>query len=291
MTPTDSITAAPDTAAMLWPLREAPAEPAPFDTRLDTAVIATAPVGLTAPVVHETVDTTPPWQHGLQPEPRPEQPGSNSLLVGLIALMTVILAFNFRHLRRLSVAYIEELTKMRRGRDKVFDNRPAGDTRVTIWLVIQAAAACGILGAAGLAMEAVGAMALTVERVGAMCGLCLAYYLFMLTAYHAAGFAFGTPEQHRSLVRAYNASQALLGMALAVPALLSLFYPAIVTGAVIFGTVTYFAGRILFIFKGFRIFYSNIGSLLYFILYLCTLEIVPLVFVYKSAERLMEIAL
>ncbi|WP_367617564.1 DUF4271 domain-containing protein, partial [uncultured Duncaniella sp.] len=32
----------------------------------------------------------------------------------------------------------------------------------------------------------------------------------------------------------------------------------------------------------FRLFYDNFGSLLYFILYLCTLEIVPLVLIYRA---------
>ncbi|MDE6169760.1 MAG: DUF4271 domain-containing protein, partial [Duncaniella sp.] len=45
--------------------------------------------------------------------------------------------------------------------------------------------------------------------------------------------------------------------------------------------VFYFLTRILFICKGFRLFYDNFGSLLYFILYLCTLEIVPLVLIYR----------
>ncbi|MDE5596138.1 MAG: DUF4271 domain-containing protein, partial [Muribaculaceae bacterium] len=38
-----------------------------------------------------------------------------------------------------------------------------------------------------------------------------------------------------------------------------------------------------FIWKGFSIFYNNIFSLVYFILYLCALEIIPLIYVFQLA--------
>ena len=42
---------------------------------------------------------------------------------------------------------------------------------------------------------------------------------------------------------------------------------------------TYLVARVIFIYKGFRIFYSKVTSLLYFLLYLCAVEIVPLALV------------
>ncbi|MDE6061420.1 MAG: DUF4271 domain-containing protein, partial [Duncaniella sp.] len=45
--------------------------------------------------------------------------------------------------------------------------------------------------------------------------------------------------------------------------------------------ICYVLVRLIFIFKGFRLFYDNFGSLLYFILYLCTLEIVPPVLLWR----------
>ena len=47
--------------------------------------------------------------------------------------------------------------------------------------------------------------------------------------------------------------------------------------------VIYLASRILFIYKGFKIFYRNILDLFYFIVYFCALEIAPLFWVYKSS--------
>ena len=56
-----------------------------------------------------------------------------------------------------------------------------------------------------------------------------------------------------------------------------LVWPSACKILLIFAIILYFCCRIAFICKGFRIFYSNLPSLVYFILYLCSVEIVPLV--------------
>ncbi len=43
----------------------------------------------------------------------------------------------------------------------------------------------------------------------------------------------------------------------------------------------YAASRAVFVVKGFKIFYHKLRSLLYFILYLCTLEIIPVLLIYR----------
>ena len=47
------------------------------------------------------------------------------------------------------------------------------------------------------------------------------------------------------------------------------------------GIVLYIIARVIFICKGFIVFYDNFYSLLYFILYLCTLEIAPIAIMVK----------
>lgn len=101
------------------------------------------------------------------------------------------------------------------------------------------------------------------------------YYLFQLCAYNAVGYAFTDNEHRRAWIRAFNASQGLLGFALMPAAIVTVFYPVAAMAALWVALALYVVARFLFIVKGFRIFYENFGSLLYFILYLCTLEIIP----------------
>jgi NhaC family Na+:H+ antiporter len=58
---------------------------------------------------------------------------------------------------------------------------------------------------------------------------------------------------------------------------LLMLYPAHGKVLLAVAAALYFSARLIFIFKGFRIFYSNLSSILYFLLYLCAVEIVPLV--------------
>lgn len=81
-----------------------------------------------------------------------------------------------------------------------------------------------------------------------------------------------------------DASQTLLALALLLPALALLFNPGLTVIMLWISGSFYVIGRMIFIFKGFRIFYTNIFSLIYFISYLCTLEIAPIVFLYRNSN-------
>ncbi|MCM1036108.1 MAG: DUF4271 domain-containing protein [Bacteroides sp.] len=229
----------------------------------------------------------PDWHSGLMPEPRPMQPGNRSGFLLLIALMAVVMTYNFSHFGRVLRIYGKEVWRLRGGRDNLFDEHPAADTRILILMLIQCVVCCGILLCATVCrLDLMEPRALTGLAVGGVTGICALYYVAELCAYSAVGYAFSTPAGRREWLRGFNASQALLGIALILPAVLAVFYPPLTAAAVTAAAALYVCARLLFIIKGFRIFYAHLGSLLYFILYLCTLEIVPVAFVY-FCSRLM----
>ena len=51
-------------------------------------------------------------------------------------------------------------------------------------------------------------------------------------------------------------------------------------------TISYILSRIIFIYKGIKIFLRDVYGILYFILYLCTLEIAPLLLIGKMGGLL-----
>lgn len=286
----DTTHISPDTAAVSRPTLSAadstfsPAGPGrrtePFHSLADTIFTrAVAPADSTA--ADTVAAAVPDWHLGMAPEPRPMQPGNRSGFLILIALMFVVMTFNFRHFSRVLRQYGKEVWTLRRGRENVFDDHPGADTRVLILLLMQCVACTGILLCAGvcrLDLHSPGLM--TGELVGAMIGLCAVWYLLSLAAYSVVGYTFATRAGRREWLRGFNASQALLGLGLVIPAVLAVFYPPLTTVAVGAAATLYCAARILFIIKGFRIFFDNFGSLLYFILYLCTLEIIPVICIY-----------
>ena len=112
--------------------------------------------------------------------------------------------------------------------------------------------------------------------------MALLYYLWQLAAYGVVGSIFTDKVSARMWMKGFNASQSLLSMLIVVPAVVVLFNPSASHIVIILGLIAYFVARFAFICKGFRLFYDNFGSLLYFILYLCSLEIVPLVLLYRA---------
>ena len=115
------------------------------------------------------------------------------------------------------------------------------------------------------------------------------YYLWQLCAYRIVGYVFTDKLSARQWIKGFNASQALLGLLLIIPALIVLFNPGGAAAVASIGIACYLMARLIFIFKGFRLFYDNFGSLLYFILYLCTLEIVPVVLIFRCIGRFSQL--
>lgn len=105
-------------------------------------------------------------------------------------------------------------------------------------------------------------------------------YDFQLTACNVVGYAFTTDSGRRQWNKGFIASQALLGIVLTPVAAAALFFPEDSTMVFVVAAAAYIAARVTFIAKGFRLFYDNFLSLLYFILYFCTLEIAPVAALY-----------
>lgn len=111
-------------------------------------------------------------------------------------------------------------------------------------------------------------------------GIAVAFYLLQLMGYHLLGYVFSDKESTKVWIDGFKASQSLLGLLLFPVVALSLAVSESVKISLILAVILYFCMRFAFICKGFRIFYSNLLSLVYFILYLCSVEIVPLAVIY-----------
>lgn len=254
--------------------------PRPFEAVLDTAVLVHAhPLG--QPAAEEAiVAEAPRWEEGLEPLQRVDHPGHRSEVLAAIALITILIIYNFKHLGRLLAFFWEDTVKIRQGRGNVFDERPSSDIPIQIFLILVAIVCGGILlgGFVDLSRGIhEGVPSVLLRTVGAAAAL----FVFDYCAYQLVGYTFTTPHGRAEWVRGFTGSMALLGIALTIPASLSVFYPSMLPWAILTGLFAWIIAKILFIIKGFRIFYDNFTGILYFILYLCTLEMIPLLWVYR----------
>ncbi len=223
-----------------------------------------------------------PYTHGLAPVERKNLPGYDSGVLCLLIGMFLLLASNFRHYSTFFNNFFSDLLSVRR-REKTFGVRTFSETGVQASIVLIAAFSESIIiNSAFPERPAVGPVSGDFFVIGLFTVMALLFYLWQLAAYSTVGAIFTDKVSARMWMKGFNASQSLLTMMIVIPAIVVLFNPAASATVMILGIISYVLARLVFICKGFRLFYDNFGSLIYFILYLCSLEIVPLVLLYRA---------
>lgn len=224
-----------------------------------------------------------PYLRGLQPQPRTTLPGYDSGVLCLLIGLFLLLSYNFRHYSTFLKNFLTDLVSVRR-REGTFEVRTFSETGVLMSIVLVACLSEGIIINAQLTrLGMMGTWPGVFFVVGGVTLVAVLYYLWQLAAYATVGYVFADKVSARLWMKGFNASQALLAFMLFIPALVVLFNPGAAAVVVPVAIFSYLLARLLFICKGFRLFYDNFSSLIYFILYLCTLEIVPLVVLYRAA--------
>ncbi|MDE7152591.1 MAG: DUF4271 domain-containing protein [Candidatus Amulumruptor sp.] len=218
---------------------------------------------------------------GIEPAGRPKLPGYDdgvsAMLIGSFVLLAVSVSRHTTYLKTFASALLSG-----RRRNNTFDDHTVDESRITGALLVMCCICEGIL-----LYFATGAPLAPFTGIAAGTAVAVAMMCFQTAACFVTGYAFSTHAGDTSQwLRGLFASQALLGLFLTLPALMLLFYPGAAAVAVRAGIGLYIMARLMFICKGFRFFYTNIFSLVYFILYLCTLEIAPLAFLWRISVEM-----
>ncbi len=224
------------------------------------------------------------WAYGIDGTSLQSPSSGNSGILTIIVILFVILSLNFKECKKLFIHFINELLNNKK-RENAFDEHSNHESRLTILTIVQYLVYGGII-LSGIAATRQGDSEIvnySFTTLMMASGLFCIYYIFQLCAYSITGYTFGGKENSLRWIRSFNASQSLAGLGLIIPALMTLFYPTATISMSIVACTVYVIARLLFISKGFSIFYKNIFSLVYFILYLCALEIIPIIYVYKVA--------
>ncbi len=222
------------------------------------------------------LDTTAPQSvTGIAPRESPPAYYNSTPLAAVMMATLLLLSVSRHGLRRTLKVYASQLWSVR-GRRNVFDDEqtPAGPMAVVLGLVFTVFGGVVLYNVHGLPV------APSFPGAAAMMALLGCYYMFERCAYWLVGYAFGSDEQRRLWLGGFASSQAFAGLGMAIPAILMVYMPQWHDILLIISLTIYFIFRLIFIGKGVRIFYRNFSSLLYFILYLCTLELLPLMALY-----------
>jgi hypothetical protein len=95
-------------------------------------------------------------------------------------------------------------------------------------------------------------------------------------------YTFSSTRNIAPVIGALSSSTVLMGLLLFIPVLVFVYYTFPLQTFIFILFSLYAISRILFICRGVNVFFGNIYSSIYVILYLCAIELTPLLFVYKG---------
>lgn len=216
---------------------------------------------------------------------RPVSPLHDTGTIALILAVFLSIALNFKKGHKYFAHLGNYLFSVRR-RQNTFDDYTVSETNLMLSLIANTCAMEGLIiflamgylypqYTVGLSVSAL---------IWAFAGYALAFYVGQWLLYRLLGYTFLADKAYaRLLVEGFNASQSVLGLLLCPVAFIMLLSPGTIVPMLWIGVIIYISCRIVFICKGFRIFFNNLVSLLYFILYLCSVEIVPVILSFTGA--------
>ena len=186
---------------------------------------------------------------GIEPELRAQLPGFDSGILLLIVCSFLITSWGFRSARRMWHSFFTDLLQMGR-RHSSNAERTTAERWVMAAMLLQTFIYEGLLVFCALSIYG-GFTLATFPLVFATIGLAVVLYVVQAVAYMAVGYAFADPADSKSWLRAFSATQSMLGFALILPTLGVLFYPAISRELMVPAIAFYVLARILFYIKWF----------------------------------------
>ncbi len=208
-----------------------------------------------------------------------------SIVLSALLLLFCIVALRVRNNGRYLSSLLYDLTEVRE-RHNVFDDT-VRETSLLVLLNVLWCFSAGVMLWTAIAFYTPPIPSPAPPIGMAVCaGVALAYELIMAAAYYIVGNVFNDRRHARMWLRGFLASQAMAGIPFFATALLVLTQPAWTPWLLLAAAVVFIIAKLLFIWKGFRIFFTRISSWVLFLYYLCSLEIIPLILTYAAATVL-----
>lgn len=198
----------------------------------------------------------------------------DSIILTVMLAMFIVMGLNAPHIRHIVSTFFTDLVSHRQRANIFDDHSTAADTRILLLMLLQTSVMEGIMLAGWSGGTDISSYAL---NAAILSGVATAFNIFSYAACATVGYVFTSPQNAGLWRHTLNASQCVLGIALLIPAAVSSIWPGNPIWIYIVGLAMYILVRICYVFKGISFFYSSPFSIFYFILYLCALEIIPVI--------------
>lgn len=214
-------------------------------------------------------------------------PIHNPGIMGLVFLIFFFIAVSYKKGHKYVSNFVHNMFSVRK-RQNVFDDHTVSETQIMTALIANTCLMEGILLYLGISFQFPGLQlaAHLFLAVAMLVGVALGFYLLQLLLYYLIGYTFADTVDTKLWIDGFKATQSILGLGLFPIIFIILLYPDTFQMMLVCAITLYFLARLVFISKGLRIFFNNLTSTIYFILYLCAVEIVPVILALLGAISL-----
>lgn len=223
---------------------------------------------------------SPPGRLAVEPRPQTamNSDGISFLLIILFVFTTLSFQSGYRSVFH-RIRYLFEVKK----RENIFFDSTVNEANLRSVLLLCLFVLEGIA-IYSISLKVVPQIAWFNVTIMVLCaaGMAALYYFVQLFQYYILGYIFSNKENRTLMVESYISVNLILCIVLFPFVLALIYYPAYPRSLLYIIAFIYLISRIIFIYRGVKIFLRDIYGILYFILYLCALEIVPLLVLYKG---------
>jgi len=210
---------------------------------------------------------------GKEPEYYQLTPVKTSGTLVLLMLSFLLVAFSYKKGWKYFNTMLTNVWSVKRTENHL-DDHTISETLVMVALILLTIIVEGIILFYGIEHFFPGSLSRNVSQGVALtvagAGI---YYILQLLILRYLGYTFSNAKSTSLWIQGFNASQSLMGLLLTPVAIIMLFIPEFNSLMLLLSICLYAIARLAFLMKSFRIFFNKMFHLLYFILYLCGVEI------------------
>lgn len=200
--------------------------------------------------------------------------GCMILLLLSIFLITISYKTGYKYIEN----FLHNMFSVRK-RENLFDDHTVSETGIMSTLIFNTSVMEGLLMYYAIGYffpQLLLGMTSRIFLFVAIFTVCAAlFFLLQMAFFYVLGFVFSNKLETKIWLNGFKASQSLLGLLLFPIVIVLLVYPSTIEVTLSIAIALYICARLVFIYKGFRIFFNKLSSSVYFISYLCAIEIVP----------------
>lgn len=202
-------------------------------------------------------------------------PLNDSFVTPIIILLFIFLSLSLNRGSQIFNKILLNLFSVRRRRTD-YEVKSIYDSYINIFFVLTSIVTQGLLLYFGLTKWGSVPINYSLNTIISLTIYAGIFLLFRILLIQLVWYIFSDRASTQLALSGLIASQKLLGLLLIVPIIVMVLNPNLIEIMLIISAIFYFISNIIFYIKIWRIFFTNVYYLFFFILYLCTVEIIPI---------------